>query len=70
MSKVELKAEIESWAPEERGFAAAYLRHLARKESLANQLELESGMREVEEGKSLSLEQVEHLQDALAAEGK
>ena len=70
MSAVELKTQIEGWDAEERCFAAAYLRHLARKNSLVNQMELESLMEEFETGKSFSLDQVERLHEALSAEGK
>ena len=41
-----------------------------RKDSLANQTELESGMREFDEGKSFSIDQVENLHQALKTEGK
>jgi hypothetical protein len=70
MSTVELKARIEGWDSEERGFAAAYLRHLSRKDSLSNQMELESGMREFDQGKSFTLDQADRLHEALKAEGK
>lgn len=70
MSATELKSRIESWNSEERSFAAAYLKHLERKDTLANQLELESGMKEFDEGKSFTLDQVERLHDALKTEGK
>ncbi len=70
MSVPELKSQIERWDAEERGFAAAYLRHLSRKGTLANQIELASAMKEFEEGRSFTLEQVERLHEALRAEGK
>jgi hypothetical protein len=70
MSVLELKRQIERWDAEERCFAAAYLRHLSRKETLANQMELTDGMAEFEEGRSFTLEQVERLHEALRAEGK
>lgn len=70
MSVPELKSQIERWDAEERGFAAAYLRHLSRKSTLANQIELASAMTEFEEGRSFTLEQVERLHEALQAEGK
>lgn len=70
MSAAELKTQIEGWGAEERCFAAAYLRHLARMDSLVNQTELESGMKEFEEGRSFTLDQVQRLHEALKAEGK
>ena len=70
MSVPELKSQIERWDAEERCFAAAYLRHLSRKDTVSNQIELHSAMAEFEEGRSFTLEQVERLHEALRAEGK
>lgn len=70
MSASELKSQIERWDAEERCFAAAYLRHLGRKDTLANQMELASGVKEFDEGRAFTLEQVERLHEALKAEGK
>lgn len=70
MSSADLKNEIGKWDQEERSFAEAYLKHLRRKDSLSNQTELESGMREFDEGKSFTIDQVENLHEALKTEGK
>ena len=70
MSASELKTQIERWDAEERCFAAAYLRHLGRKDTLVNQMELESGMKEFDEGRTFTMDQVERMHEALKVEGQ
>lgn len=70
MSSADLKNEIGKWDEEERAFAEAYLKHLRRRNLLSNQTDLESGMREFDEGRSFSIEQVEKMHEALKTEGK
>ena len=70
MSVAEIKSSIEDWTEEQRLFATAYLRHLKRKDTVENQLELDRLMDQFGEGKSYSFDQVERMHEALSVEGR
>lgn len=69
MSHQELKATVDSLSAEDRVWLAAYLMHLERRDSEANKAELARLNREIDEGRSYTLEQFEKVDAALNAEG-
>lgn len=69
MSIAEIRDSIDRMTDEERFFAAAYLHHRAQATDPAYQSLLSERMKRMDAGHKVTLEQVQHVHDALEAEG-
>ena len=67
MSTGELKQIADKATPEERLFLEHYLAHLRRSNDPANQEDLDLRMREMDEGKKVSWEEVKRRHEELEA---
>ena len=69
MSIAEIKDSIDRMTDEERFFAAAYLQNRAQASDPAYQSLLSERMKRMDAGHKVTLEQAQHIHDALEAEG-
>ena len=69
MSAVQVKRVIDKMSEEDRFFASAYLKHLARRDDPGHQRLLGDRIREMNHGKKVSLSVVKRLHKQLDAAG-
>jgi hypothetical protein len=61
MSVAELKQQVETLSQEEKLELSAFLKHIARRDDPAHQVELARIMREMDRGRKFSAQDVERL---------
>ncbi len=69
MSLAEIQSKVKAMPPSERVVLSAYLRHLARRDSAANQQSLDAAAKRMEIGEKVSRAQLVRLHESLKAEG-
>lgn len=69
MTLLEIKRSVEGASGEDRLFLEAYLRHLNRADDPGNAADLDQRMREMDEGRKVSLSTALRLHESLKSEG-
>ena len=69
MSLAELQSQVRTMPASERVVLSAYLRHLARRDSAANQQSLDASAARMEAGEKVSRAQLVRLHESLKSEG-
>ncbi|MBI5766495.1 MAG: hypothetical protein HZA93_01780 [Verrucomicrobia bacterium] len=69
MSLAEIQSQVEAMPPSERVVLSAYLRHLARRDSVANKQSLDAAAARIEAGEKVSRAQLMRLHETLKAAG-
>lgn len=69
MSLAEIQSQVKAMPPSERVVLSAYLRHLARRDTPANQQALDAAAARMQAGEKVSRSQLVRLHETLRAEG-
>jgi hypothetical protein len=69
MTALKIKESIDRMTEENRAFAAAYLKHLARVDDPSHRVKLGERMRKMDRGRKVRLERVKRLHKELEAAG-
>ncbi|HVU23126.1 MAG TPA: hypothetical protein VHE13_03305 [Opitutus sp.] len=69
MSLAEIQSQVKALPPSERVVLSAYLRHLGRRDSAANQQSLDAAAARIEAGEKVSRAQLVRLHETLKAGG-